>query len=131
MLNYVGTLLISWLIQGPWKDPSGFAFPRTEKFRYTGEMPTFFGTRIHAGVVIGLVLALVLWFVLAKTKWGFEIKLIGTNLQRLRDMKWLSAIFLLLCLSVQELPVLPVCPRYVGLHTAFRPILQLRSVPPA
>lgn len=79
MLNYVGTLLISWLIQGPWKDPSGFAFPRTEKFRYTGEMPTFFGTRIHAGVVIGLVLALVLWFVLAKTKWGFEIKLIGTN----------------------------------------------------
>lgn len=31
MLNYVGTLLISWLIQGPWKDPSGFAFPRTEK----------------------------------------------------------------------------------------------------
>ena len=79
MLNYVGTLLISWLIQGPWKDPSGFAFPRTEKFRYTGEMPTFFGTRIHAGVVIGLVLAMVLWFVLAKTKWGFEIKLIGTN----------------------------------------------------
>ena len=79
MLNYVGTLLISRLIQGPWKDPSGFAFPRTEKFRYTGEMPTFFGTRIHAGVVIGLVLALVLWFVLAKTKWGFEIKLIGTN----------------------------------------------------
>ena len=79
MLNYVGTLLISWLIQGPWKDPFGFAFPRTEKFRYTGKMPTFFGTRIHAGVVIGLVLALVLWFVLAKTKWGFEIKLIGTN----------------------------------------------------
>lgn len=42
-------------------------------------MPTFFGTRIHAGVVIGVVIALILWFILAKTKWGYEIKLIGTN----------------------------------------------------
>ena len=79
MLNYVGTLFISWLIQGPWKDPTGFAFPRTEKFPRVGEMPTFFGTRIHAGVVIGVVIALILWFILAKTKWGYEIKLIGTN----------------------------------------------------
>ena len=55
MLNYVGTLFISWLIQGPWKDPTGFAFPRTEKFPRVGEMPTFFGTRIHTGVVIGVV----------------------------------------------------------------------------
>lgn len=79
MLNYVGTLLVSWLIQGPWKDPTGFAFPRTGKFPRAGELPMFFGTRIHAGVVIGLVMALVLWFVLAKTKWGYEIRLIGTN----------------------------------------------------
>lgn len=41
MLNYVGTLLISWLIQGPWKDPAGFAFPRTAKFPRAGEMPAF------------------------------------------------------------------------------------------
>ena len=79
MLNYVATLFISWLIQGPWKDPSGFAFPRTEKFPRTGELPTFFGSRIHAGVVVGLVIALALWFVLRRTRWGYEIKLIGAN----------------------------------------------------
>lgn len=79
MLNYVGTLLISWLIQGPWKDPTGFAFPRTAKFPRVGELPVFFGTRIHAGAIIGILIALLLWLVLTKTKWGFEMKLIGTN----------------------------------------------------
>ena len=33
MLNYVATFFVAWLIQGPWKDPTGFAFPRTRKIR--------------------------------------------------------------------------------------------------
>jgi len=79
MLNYVGTLLISWLIQGPWKDPTGFAFPRTAKFPSVGELPVFGETRIHAGVILGLIIAVILWLILTKTKWGFEMKLIGSN----------------------------------------------------
>lgn len=47
MLNYVATFFVSWLIQGPWKDPTGFAFPRTRKIPSAGELTTFFGTRIH------------------------------------------------------------------------------------
>lgn len=79
MLNYIGTLLISYLIQGPWKDPTGFAFPVTAKFPKVGELPTFGTTRMHVGIIIGLVIAGVLWFVLSKTKWGYEMKIIGTN----------------------------------------------------
>jgi ABC-type uncharacterized transport system permease subunit len=79
MLNYVATFFVSWLIQGPWKDPTGFAFPRTRKIPSAGELTTFFGTRIHTGLIIGLVIALALWFVIYKTRWGFEIKLIGAK----------------------------------------------------
>ena len=79
MLNYVATFFVSWLIQGPWKDPTGFAFPRTRKIPSAGELTTFFGTRIHTGLIIGLAIALALWFVIYKTRWGFEIKLIGAK----------------------------------------------------
>ena len=79
MLNYVATFFVAWLIQGPWKDPTGFAFPRTRKIPSAGELTTFFGTRIHTGLIIGLAIALALWFVIYKTRWGFEIKLIGAK----------------------------------------------------
>lgn len=79
MLNYVATFLIAWLIQGPWKDPTGFAFPRTRKFPESGELTTFFDSRIHTGLFIGLAIALILWFIISKTRWGYEIKLIGAK----------------------------------------------------
>ncbi len=79
MLNYVATFLIAWLIQGPWKDPTGFAFPRTSKFPENGEMTTFFGSRIHTGLFIGLAIAFLLWFLISKTRWGYEMKLIGAK----------------------------------------------------
>lgn len=79
MLNYAGTLFISYLIQGPWKDSTGFAFPVTAKFPRVGEIPTFGNSRVHAGIFIGLIIAVVLWLVLTRTKWGYEIKIIGTN----------------------------------------------------
>ena len=37
------------------------------------------GLTIHLGFVFGVVAAVLLWFVLRRTKWGFEIKLIGDN----------------------------------------------------
>lgn len=79
MLNYIGILLVAWLIQGPWKDPTGFAFPRTRRFPESGILTTLFGSRIHTGLLIGIALALISWLVLAKTKYGFEIKIAGNN----------------------------------------------------
>ena len=32
MLTYVATLVLSWLVYGPWKDPEGFNFPQTRLF---------------------------------------------------------------------------------------------------
>ena len=32
MLVYVAQQLISWLVQGPWRDPNGYGFPQTELF---------------------------------------------------------------------------------------------------
>jgi simple sugar transport system permease protein len=47
-------------------------------------LPTFFGTRIHLGLVIGLVLLALYWFVMKYTRWGLEMRAIGGNSQAAR-----------------------------------------------
>lgn len=78
MLNYVAILFAEYLYYGPWRDPNGFGFPGTERFPQEGWLPRFAG-RAHYGLFIALVIALILWFLLTKTRWGFEIKMIGRN----------------------------------------------------
>ncbi|NLJ46664.1 MAG: ABC transporter permease [Treponema sp.] len=83
MLNYVAILFSEYLYYGPWRDPKGYGFPGTEPFPEAAWMPRIAG-RAHLGLVFGLVLALVFWFVLNRTRWGFEIKIIGASPQAAR-----------------------------------------------
>ncbi len=64
MLVYVATLLLSWLIHGPWRDPDGYGFPQSRLFEDSALLPTLIaGTRTHAGVLLtGLALLLALVF---------------------------------------------------------------------
>ncbi|MBA7563830.1 hypothetical protein ES708_05491 [subsurface metagenome] len=78
MLNYVAILFSEHLYYGPWRDPKGYGFPGTAPFPESAWLPRLFG-RAHLGLVMALVLALVLWLVLNRTRWGFEIKIIGHN----------------------------------------------------
>lgn len=129
MLNYVATFLIAWLIQGPWKDPSGFAFPRTRKFPASGELTTLFDTRIHTGLLIGLAIAVILWFVISKTRWGYEIK---PSAQRKRSRGTRACrsteTFCSSCSSVRALRALPAWSRSAASRTACRRISPRRSV---
>jgi simple sugar transport system permease protein len=35
--------------------------------------------RVHLGLIMGIVAAVIVWFVLSKTRWGYEIRVIGEN----------------------------------------------------
>lgn len=37
------------------------------------------GTRVHTGFLVGLACAAFIWLVLGRTKWGYEIRVIGEN----------------------------------------------------
>jgi len=78
MLNYVAILISQFLYYGPWRDPKGFGFPGTEMFPKSAWFPRIAG-RAHIGLYFALVAALVLWFVLNRTRWGFELKVIGNS----------------------------------------------------
>ena len=84
MLNYVAILWVDFLVYGPWKDPKGFNFPLTAKFPAAAALPTFGDSRIHVGLIIAVVLAAAFWLIFEKSRWGFEIKVIGASEQAAR-----------------------------------------------
>ncbi|MDR2178548.1 MAG: ABC transporter permease [Treponema sp.] len=77
MLNYVAAKWVSYLQYGPWRDPEGSGFPKIASFSPNAVLPGVLG--IHAGWVIALFLALFLWFVLKKTRLGYEIDVLGES----------------------------------------------------
>ncbi len=79
MMNYIAILWVEYLFYGPWKDPQGYGFPGTAEFPPAGWLPRLTGTRVHLGLAFAVVGALFLWLVLSRTKWGYEIRVIGEN----------------------------------------------------
>lgn len=78
MLNYTAIQLLYYLMRGPWKDPMGFNFPQTAMFSSAQTLPTVFpGTLIHLGIPLALAAALTVWFVMARTIAGFEVRVAG------------------------------------------------------
>ncbi|MBC7216382.1 MAG: ABC transporter permease [Burkholderiaceae bacterium] len=72
MLVYVASLLLSYLVFGPWKDPQGYNFPQTRMFERVTQMPRLWpGTRVHVGLLLALVGAAGLWVFLFRTRAGF------------------------------------------------------------
>jgi len=79
LLNYVGILWVDYLVYGPWRDPKGFNFPITAPFSESAILPVLGDSRIHVGLILAILAAVVLYIVLNYTKWGFEIRVSGES----------------------------------------------------
>lgn len=84
MWNYVAINIVDYLVYGPWRDPEGFNFPLTAVFSPGATLPTFGGGRIHGGLIIAIVIAVIMYLVIYRTKWGYEIRVIGQSEQAAR-----------------------------------------------
>jgi general nucleoside transport system permease protein len=84
LLNYVAILLSEYLVHGPWKDPQGYGFPGTKQFPDAAALPTLGTTRVHLGLLFGVAAAVILWFMLRRTRWGYEISVMGENARAAR-----------------------------------------------
>ena len=52
LLNPVAVLLLQGLLNGPWRNPET-GFPDSERFGAGYVLPSLFGTRVHAGLLVG------------------------------------------------------------------------------
>ncbi|MFZ5651634.1 MAG: ABC transporter permease [Bacillota bacterium] len=79
MLNYVAILWVDYLVFGPWRDPAGFNFPLSAPFSEAARLGTFGTSRVHTGILFALVIAILLYIIMNRTRWGFEIRVIGES----------------------------------------------------
>jgi ABC-type uncharacterized transport system permease subunit len=78
MLVYIGALVLSYLIHGPWKAPGSLNFPESELFHPSAQMPILVAeTRLHIGWLLALLVVVTGWILIAKHIIGFQIKVIG------------------------------------------------------
>ena len=80
MLNYICAEFLTLLIVGPWKSPKKFGFPYTDDLPESAILSLFPGSRIHlATLIVAVVAAIVLTIVIYKTRFGYEVRVIGEN----------------------------------------------------
>lgn len=91
MLNYIAIQWNNYWIFDRWSDGGFQMTPTFERSAwlprladYAREIPAFSGITLHLGVVFGIVAAIIIWWVLERSHWGYEIKLIGDNPQAAR-----------------------------------------------
>lgn len=81
MMNYIALNSISFLLNGPMKDPNpNNVIARTPLIAESAHItPIFEGLRVHWGFVLALLTAFLVWWMLNKTTLGFEIRTVGSN----------------------------------------------------
>ena len=75
MLNYVALKLVSYLQYVAWKDPNSYGFPKIANFPSELQFPELFG--VNCGWIVALVVTVLVYFLLEKTKFGFELSVMG------------------------------------------------------
>jgi ABC-type uncharacterized transport system permease subunit len=79
MLNYVAILWVNYLVYGPWKDPAGHNFPMSPRFPDSATFARMGDGQLHTGLFVPIVAAVVLVFVLSRTRWVYELRIVGEN----------------------------------------------------
>ncbi len=80
MLNYVAAEFLTLLIVGPWKGATQQGFPYTDDLPAAGVLPLIPGTRIHyLTLLVALACAVLLFFLIYSTKFGYELRVVGEN----------------------------------------------------
>lgn len=91
MMNYIAVAWNNFFIFAVWSE-GGFqmspTFPKNAWLPrladYAREVPIFRGLTTHLGLLIALLAAGVVWFIIYRSRWGYEIRLIGDNPQAAR-----------------------------------------------
>ena len=92
MMNYIAIFFVSYLLNGPLKDPE---FPMAQTAAIPVQAKLFRlipGTRLHAGFIIAVIVVALAYFLLWHTTWGFQLRVTGKNLLAARsagiNVKW-------------------------------------------
>ncbi|MCC6318165.1 MAG: ABC transporter permease [Gemmatimonadaceae bacterium] len=79
MMNFVVLYAVGFLVRGPLQEPTGI-YPQSPALDAAFRLPFVVpGTRLHAGFVLAVVLAITLSWILRYTAAGFRVRVVGAN----------------------------------------------------
>jgi general nucleoside transport system permease protein len=77
MLNFVAIFFVNFMVRGPIRAPSPTVV-QTLPILATAELPRLTG-RLHLGFFVAILLAILAYYFLFKTTWGFNLRTTGQN----------------------------------------------------
>lgn len=82
LLNFVALYLMRYLIFGSasfWRDPATTNFPQGKPFPEEAFLPVLGLTRVHLGLFVALLAAVLLWVLLSHTRFGYDVRVVGDS----------------------------------------------------
>lgn len=80
LLNFIMLLFVSYLLEGPMKDPMGMGWPKSAALIPEARLPRIVdGLRLHWGFALAIIAAIAVWVIQTRTTLGFEIRAVGQN----------------------------------------------------
>lgn len=78
MLVYVADLTLRIVVSGVLRDPDGMSFPQSRLFQDAATLPVIWeGTRVHLGVIISFLFAILVAIFMRWRRLGFDIQVVG------------------------------------------------------
>ncbi|MBW4495381.1 MAG: ABC transporter permease [Oscillatoria princeps RMCB-10] len=84
LLNYIAIALMNHLVEGPMRDPSSLNKPSTYALAEANMLGTLPGTRVHYGLLFGLIACTLAYILIRRTTFGFAARTAGGNLRAAR-----------------------------------------------
>ncbi len=78
IMNWLALRILQWLLRGPLKSPTAQEWPMSPPLNAV--LPSIIpGTRLHAGFLIAIAMAIVAYYLLFRTNVGFKLRVTGES----------------------------------------------------
>jgi general nucleoside transport system permease protein len=84
LMNYIAIALLNHLVGGPMKDPSSLNKPSSFPLADVNMLGTLPGTRIHYGLLYGIIACIIAYILIQRTTFGFAARTAGGNIRAAR-----------------------------------------------
>ncbi len=83
MLNAIAVQIMTFMLNGVLMDPTtldnAIRIPQTQRFPLWADLPRLVPTRLHLGILLGVIVAVLVYFLLWRTTIGYRIRAVGFN----------------------------------------------------
>jgi simple sugar transport system permease protein len=81
LMNYIAIAVLNTLVEGPMRDPSTLNKPSSFPLSPINMLQSIPNTRVHYGLIYGLVACAIAYFLIHRTTFGFAVRTVGGNIR--------------------------------------------------